>query len=415
MQTTDARTWWERPGLDVRAGRLAIAGRDAEALAHEHGTPLFVYDLTEARDQARALQEALSATGLDHRVRYAMKAQREPAFLAALRSLGPPGSPESVGIDVCSPAELEYALAHGFTVEEISYTGTNLSERDLDRILPTGCHVNVDLFSQLERVGRRARGRTIGLRVNPRSGASRETAGETKYAGTRPTKFGVYPERLDEAVEVASRFAMTIDTVHVHSGYLYFDDQLPAVDETMRRVAEMTARLQALGCPIIEVNTGGGLGVPFRPDDRPLDLTAWAAIMQRHFGSLGVAVATEPGDFIAKRSGTLLAEIVTVEDRDGATFVGVDAGWNLACEHFAYDIPFHPILCRAADASAAGSVTISGNINEGDDLFAEEWSMPEMHEGDVIALPNVGSYNAAMTSAHCLREPAAAVCFDDRV
>ena len=62
--------------------------------------------------------------------------------------------------------------------------------------------------------------------------------------------------------------------MHVHAGYLYLTDALPVVDETMRRVAEATRLLIDAGCPIVEVNTGGGLGVPFRPGDRPLDLEA---------------------------------------------------------------------------------------------------------------------------------------------
>ena len=98
-------TWWGRPGLEVRAGRLTIAGRDAEGLAREHGTPLYVHDLVRVAEQVRALQGAMAGAGLRHRVRLALKAQREPAFLAFLRHLGAPGTRESVGMDVCSPGE----------------------------------------------------------------------------------------------------------------------------------------------------------------------------------------------------------------------------------------------------------------------------------------------------------------------
>ena len=104
-----------------------------------------------------------------------------------------------------------------------------------------------------------------------------------------------------------------------------------------------------------------------------------------------------------------LAEVVTVEDREGTTFVGLDTGWNVLCEHFVYRIPFFPILCRAADAPPVRDVTFSGHINEGPDLFAEDHPFPEVREGDIVALPNVGSYNASMTSFHCMREPAGSV------
>jgi diaminopimelate decarboxylase len=150
--------WWARPGLDVREGRLRVAGRDAEALAREHGTPLYVYDLVRIEEQARALQDALASAGLRGPVRLALKAQRAPEALAVLRGLGPPGDPRSVSIDVCSPRELLHALEHGWRPEEISYTGTNVSERDLDVVLAHPVHVNVDLLSQLERLGDGPRG-----------------------------------------------------------------------------------------------------------------------------------------------------------------------------------------------------------------------------------------------------------------
>ncbi|MGZ8629859.1 MAG: diaminopimelate decarboxylase [Actinomycetota bacterium] len=408
--TTGDRTWWARPGLGIRDGRLTIAGRDAEELAREQGTPLFAYDLERAREQSEALRDAFEASGMRGLVRYALKAQREPAFLRFLRERAP-----FVGIDVCSPAELGWALEHGWAPGEISYTGTNLSDRDLARILPTGCHLNVDLLSQLERVGRAAPGRRVGVRVNPRAGATHAGGTESAYAGAKPTKFGIYPERLPEAVEIARRDGLTIDTVHVHSGYLYFDDSLDVVEEVMRRVAEATSMLLEAGCPIAEVNTGGGLGVPFRPTDAPLELAAWAGIMARHFGPLGVTVATEPGEFIAKQTGVHLAEVVTVEDREGTTFVGLDTGWNVLCEHFVYRIPFFPILCRAADEPPAATMTFSGHINEGPDLFAEDHPFPEVHEGDIVALPNVGSYNASMASFHCMRESPPSLLFEDRL
>jgi len=414
--STDPRLWWVRPGLEVRDGRLKVAGRDALSLARAAGTPLYVFDLLRIQEQIRSLQGALSRAGLGHRVRLAMKAQREPEVLAFVRGLGAAGTPESVGLDACSPGEVEHALAHGFLPEEISYTGTNVSERDLDVLLRYPIHINVDLLSQLDRLGRRAPGRQVGIRLNPRAGAA--WSGEqnvTLYSGTKPGKFGIYPESLDEAVAIARRHDLKIVTAHFHVGDGYLSDALPDLEVAASRVAEMVRRLKELGCPIREVNTGGGLGVPQRPGEEPLDLDAWAAVFARHFGPLDVIVGCEPGDFLAKEAGHLLAEVVTVEDRMGIPFVGLDAGWNVINDHFIYDVPFEPVLCRAADAERTNVVTISGHINEGDDLFVEEHPFPPVEEGDIVALVNVGGYNQAMSMPHCLRPNAEAVYFDDRV
>jgi len=188
------------------------------------------------------------------------------------------------------------------------------------------------------------------------------------------------------------------------------------IEEAGRRVASMVRHLRDADCPVREVNTGGGLGVRFRPADPGLDLDAWAAALARAFAGIDhLIVATEPGEYLAKLTATLLAEVVTVEDRgQDAVFVGLDAGWSGVNEHFVYRIPFHPIVCRAADAAPARSVTVSGHINEGDDLFAEDVPLPEVREGDVIAIPNVGAYNLSMASEHCLRPPIPVIGIDER-
>jgi diaminopimelate decarboxylase len=84
-------------------------------------------------------------------------------------------------------------------------------------------------------------------------------------------------------------------------------------------------------------------------------------------------------------------------------------------ESFVYTIPFQPILCRAADDITARRYTVTGHINEGNDIFATDVDLPEVREGDVIAIPNVGSYNLSMASNHCMRPPAPVVSFTERV
>jgi diaminopimelate decarboxylase len=397
--------------MGFREGRLHVAGRDAEALAREHGTPLFVYDLVRMREQARGLEAAFERIGAPFRLRLAMKAQRDPAVMAFVRGLG------SVGIDACSPGEVRHALAHGFGSDEISFTGTNISERDIDVLLDTGVHVNLDLLSQLRRFGRRAPGSVVGIRINPRAGATRSAeagvdAHESLYAGARPTKFGIFLERLDEALAVAREHDLRIDTVHMHTGDGFLTEDLPRFEVALERLAEAAERVRDAGHPLAEVNVGGGLGVPQVEGDEPLDVDAFAKTVVRNLGGLGVTLSAEPGDYLCKEMGLLLAEVVTVEQRDGVWFAGVDAGFNVAPERFIYGSWFPIVRCAGGEPSRR--YTVAGNINEGPDLWGEDVPLPELEEGDVIALLNVGSYNRSMHLDHCLRPPAGVVAFADR-
>jgi diaminopimelate decarboxylase len=412
--------WWRRPGLGVRDGRLLIAGRDAEKLAREQGTPLFVYDLTHVEENVRALQGAMARTGLPWKMRWAVKAQREPRALARVHGIGMPGTPEFVGLDVCSPGEVQYGLEQGWPASEISYTGTNVSDQDLDVILAHGVHINLDLISQIRRYGRRDRGGTIGLRVNPRRSAVHPDGGISYYSGDKPTKFGIYPERLDEALAVAREHDLTVDTIHFHVSHHLLDDDLPAFREAAAAVAAMARRAMDAGCPIREVNAGGGLAAVMQQGQRPLDLDAYAGILAEQFGPLGVTIACEPGESLVKNAAVALAEVVTVEDRsragDGsAVFAGLTCGWNLVHLWFVYREAIETVLCRAADAPRTARYTLSSHINEGPDLFAEDYALPPLEEGDIVAMLGVGCYCQANWHPHCLRPFPPVLWFDERV
>lgn len=406
-----AQPWWERPGLDIGPdGRLRIVGRDAEALAREHGTPLFVYDRVRFAENARRMQAAVTATGLPFRLRFALKANPDPAILAVLRALGAPGSPESVGIDACSPGEVLRAIECGWRPDEISFTGTNVSERDLDVLLAHGIHLNLDGISQVERFGRRSPGSRVGLRIDPAAGVGYNA--HLEYSGAAPSKFGIALERLDDALAAAARHDLTIDTVHVHAGSGWLRDGLGAFEAALGPLVEAVTRVHAAGHEVTEVNVGGGLGVPARADEEPVDLDAYAAALHRHLGSLGVTVAAEPGDYLAKDTAILLSEVVSVETRRGVTFVGLDMGWNVNCSYFIYRYAQEFVLCRSADAARTERVTVAGHINEAGDIFAEDYAMPSVAEGDIVALLNAGGYHQAMSSTHCLRPMAGSLMLD---
>jgi len=392
--------WWTRDRLAALDGRLWIAGHDAEALARELGTPMIVYDPRRLVANVERLRGSLERAGVRHRLNYALKANRHPNLLATLRALG------SVGLDVCSPNEVTLALDSGWRPDEISYTGTNLSDRDLDVILAQPLILNLDSLSAMRRVGRRSPGRKIGLRINPQVGTG--YSAQLTYAGDKPTKFGIYADRFDEALELARVQGLDVRGLHFHIGSGWLRAGLETFLDAARRCAEFASRIPALEY----VNVGGGLGIPLQASDRSADLDAYARGIAQHLGPLGVTVFLEPGDFLVKDTAVLLVEVVTVEDKGGVTFVGVDCGFNAfnlpAMYHYHQEI----VLCRAADAAPAISCTVAGHINEAGDLFAENCPLPDVREGDVLALLHAGGYGASMASYHCARPAAAELVLD---
>jgi diaminopimelate decarboxylase len=392
--TEGSKPWWASERLAVVDGRLTHAGRDAEKIAREHGTPLYVYDPDQLAANVLRVQRAFERAAVPHRVHFALKANRLPAYLSRLRSMG------NVGIDVCSPQEVTLALSAGWKSAEISYTGTNLSERDLDVILAEPVTLNLDSLSAIRRVGRRSPGRRIGLRVNPQVGTG--YSAQMTYAGEKATKFGIYADRFDEALALAHESGLSVEGLHFHIGSGWLQSGLETFLEAVQRAAELARRIPGLRY----VNVGGGLGIPLQASDVGVDLDAYARGIARYLGPLGATVFVEPGDYLAKDTAILLVEVVTVEEKGGTTFVGVDCGFNAFCLSVLYHFHQEIVLCRAADAPPTMTCTVAGHINEAGDLFAENCRLPDVKEGDVLAFLNAGGYGASMASQHCAR-PAA--------
>jgi diaminopimelate decarboxylase len=388
-------SWWQREDLSYQQDELIFAGRSVQALAEQCGTPSFIYSAARVRDNLRRLHAALKGAGLADRfsLLYAMKANRFAPLLTFLKLTG------LCGIDACSPAEVEQAVSCGFAPEEISFTASSLSSRDLE-ILERyqGICMDCDSLHAIRCWGARKPGTPIGLRINPGMGIGRAANDRLLYAGAITTKFGLYEEQFDEALALAKRYGLRVVKIHFHTGCGYLTPQLAQLEQI---VGHCMRFVEAAG-EVERVNIGGGLGVPHLDSDQPLDLERWAAILQRQFAGRGLHVEIEPGDYILKDAGLLLLEKTFVERKKATVFVGVDAGFNIAPEPAYYALPFQPLpLCY--DQSPCTPMTVVGNINEALDVWYEQALLPDMSAHRYLALINAGAYSAAMASNHCMR------------
>ena len=262
----------------------------------------------------------------------------------------------------------------------------------------------------------------VAAHAGPRGGAARQPA-RRRHARPRrepvqrraTDEVGIYEEDLEAALAADARHGLTIDTLHVHLANGMLSSELPAFDAALEPVARRARHVLEAGCPPIEVNVGGGLGTPLHPGEKPLDLDAYAAILARHFGDLGVAIGVEPGEFLTNESGVLLAEVVSVEQRLGTTFVGLDAGWNVLNDRFIYDHDPELVVPARAAAPRERPMTVTGHINEGDDLFAVGYPLPEVAEGEIVAFVSVAGYSPGMWTDHCMRPQAGMVFLRRRV
>ena len=387
--------WWAREDLRFEGDELFFAGRQVRDLAQQFGTPVFFYNGNRIISNICRLQSSLGDVGFENRytIKYAMKANRFAPLLTHLKGSG------RVGIDACSPKEVVHAISCGFRPEEISFTATSLSARDLAQLSRIkGLAMNCDSIRTIRQWGELGSGRDIGIRINPSMGIGRAHNEKLHYSGAHTTKFGIYKEQFKEAVAVARHYGLTVKRIHFHTGCGYLTPQLDKWNDIIAACLWFVDELDSVEI----VNVGGGLGVPHTGRDEALDLTAWARILARHFISRPLSIEIEPGDYLVKDSGVLLLTVNMVEKKKDTVFVGVDAGFNIAVEPAVYGLPFHPVPAVRYEGESR-KVTIVGNINEALDVWYADISLQPVSEGDCLALINAGAYSSSMASNHCMR------------
>lgn len=384
--------WWQREDLQYREGELVLDGQPLAALAQKCGTPTFVYSTTRVLEKLDQLHAALDDNQLPHQVFYALKANRHPDLLAALRES------ERCGIDVCSPRELLRALDAGFAEGDITYTGTAISAADWEIICRhPGIDFNCDSLSSIRQLGERSPGRAIGLRINPQLTASHLE--KVSYAGEKASKFGIYPDRFAEALALATQYDMPVTTLHFHAGSGYLNGELEDFERILKRLAGFLEQ----ATEVTHIDIGGGLGVPLREGEAPLDLKRWAGLLADFLLPRGLNLQLEPGDYLVKDAGLLLLEVCAVEEKGGTEFVYVNGGFNLSNLYAYYGYPNIVAPLQEPTDSGLRAVSLAGNINEGIDLLAEDVLLPPLEEGDVLAFLNLGGYSASSSSDHCMR------------
>ena len=376
-------SWWRRQAAALEA---RLEDRDCA----------YVYNLAEVRSAAARL---LDLDSVD-RVLYSMKANPHPAILAALTEQG-------MGIECVSVNEARHALASApnLTTEQILLTTNFAGRQELREALAMGLKITVDNVYILEHWGHELAGREIFLRLDPGSGLGHHKMVRT--AGSH-AKFGIPLTELERARRLAEAHGIRITGLHAHtgSGILHPDNWHRTLETLGEAARELT--------DVAVINLGGGLGVPDRADELPLDLAALDVGLQKLKHDLPgpVQVWLEPGRYLVSQAGVLLARVNQTKGKGEVRYVGLATGMNSLIRPALYGAWHEIVNLSRLDQPGDHVYNVVGPICETGDILGLDRLLPECREGDVILIANTGAYGAAMASRYNLREPAEELILD---
>ncbi|HEY7958923.1 MAG TPA: diaminopimelate decarboxylase [Sphingomicrobium sp.] len=378
--------------FELRDGELYCEDVPIAEIAREVGTPVYVYSTATMCRHVAALKGALEGLA-DPLIAYAVKANPNGAVIATLAKAG-------LGADVVSGGEYMRAIAAGVPADKIVFSGVGKTEEELRLALQGGLYqFNLESLSEAEMLSAVATkmGRTapVGLRVNPDVGAG----GHAKITtGAAENKFGI---PIGQAAETYARIAilpgLSVQGVAVHIGSQL--TSLEPLERAFERVGGLIAELRSAGHDIRVADLGGGLGVPYDPDQPPPPSPdQYGAMVQRIAGSWDVRLVFEPGRLIVGNAGVLLARVIRVKPGIRDPFVIVDAAMNDLMRPALYDA-WHRIEAVRPTGSQRTS-NVVGPVCETGDTFATARRMDEVAAGDLVVFRTAGAYAAAMSSTY---------------
>ena len=387
----------------VQNDTLHIAGQDLASLSAEYGTPLYIYDRLTMDAAVSEYQSALKKYYPGPaQITYAGKAFLCKAVAAWTQT-------HDMLVDCTGEAEIAIALAAGVASGNILVHGVNKSVADIKSALQNARIIVVDNLSELKNMGldsllfahrEQAPGLQIWLRLLP--GVAVHTHHTHTQTGQHDSKFGMTRGELLEAAKFCREHNLPLAGIHFHQGSNFRDPEplIPAIDMALDLAKEIGFDGEWHFCP------GGGWGMAYHEDELP------NPSIESYVGGIAAAVIEgcqsrglvlpqlhlEPGRSLIARAGVALYSVGAVKKRPGKTWLLVDGGMADNPRFALYGARYSCLPVTGPGREGSGPVSIAGPFCELGDILIEGLPMPDVQEGELIAIPVAGAYQLSMAS-----------------
>ena len=388
-----------------REDRLFAENVDVTAIAEHIGTPFYCYSTATLRQHYTRLKDAFAQNEVT--ICYSVKANSNLGVIATLADLGS-------GADVVSEGELRRALLSGIPADKIVFSGVGKTEAEMTYALNADiAQFNVESRAELEQLSEVAtkQGKTarISLRVNPDIDAGTH---EKISTGKAENKFGIaWDEAEASYAKAATLPGLEIVGIDIHIGSQI--TELTPFRNAFTKVADLLEKLTDAGHNITTLDLGGGLGIPYGPEDAPPPSPEdYANLIDEIFGDRECRIFLEPGRLIAGNAGILVTSVIRTKKGEAKNFIIVDAAMTELMRPTLYGA-YHDIQPVITNGNVQDVWDVVGPVCETGDFLGSERSLPEPQKGDLLAIFTCGAYGASLGSSYNTRLSAPEVLVDN--
>lgn len=356
-------------------------------IVSHYGTPFHIYDEAGIRDTCKKVKQAFSGIN-KFREFYAVKALPNPRILQIMLE-------EGFGLDCSSATELILSRRLGANQNDIMFTSNNTSKNEF-RIAEAdgGCILNLDDITLLDKVPTLPD--LICFRYNPGDLRS----GNDIIGNPMEAKYGVSRDQIVDAYRLAKEKGITRFGVHtmLASNELNYSYMV----KTSQMLLDLIEKIQdELDIQFEFINIGGGLGIPYKPEESPLNLTAMADEITEQFQRFNrknnymPALFLESGRFMTGPHGVLVVKAINRKDIY-RTYIGVDGCMTSLMRPALYDAYHHIEILGKDISSEFETVDVVGSLCENNDKFAIQRALPPIEDDDILIIQDTGAHGHAM-------------------
>lgn len=373
--------------------QILIEDVPASVIADTYGTPTYVYEENRIRENFRRVLQAFRKHYDKFHLYYAIKANNNPAIATIMRQ-------EGAGIDAASVNEILLAKKLGLKGEKVVFSGNFLSDDDIKQGLESGVIFNLDCISILPRLLKFGKPEVLSFRINP--GYGKSNVGHFVTNAGPEAKFGVHPDQVMEAYKLARDAGLTRFGAHMMPGSCIQDPEyFVFITELLMDLIGKAGK--ELGINFDFVDLGGGLGIPYKPDDSVLDIEKTAELVVKTFLAKckeydlePPTLAMEPARYFVGDAGYIVGRVHSVKN-SYREILGTDIGMNTLARPAMYGA-YHHIYVNGRENEARRQIDMTGQICENTDYWVRDRELPEnTTEGDLVVVENAGAYGYCMS------------------
>lgn len=375
--------------FENRGGRLYMDGVDLVDIALKEGTPLLVTSERRLVENYETIRGNFTRLYGKFRINYAVKANSNPTVLAIFRRLG-------AGADTASMGEIFLARYAGYSTADIIFTPNYAPASVLSDAVGMGIRINYDDTGEYEYV-KKLKPDTVSFRINPGMGGGEFPGIVT---GGHGSKFGIPEEMAVKAYRYAKRNGAREFGIHMHAGSNNLSEEyFKKITKKFFSIAKKI--MDEVKIEFSYIDIGGGFGVPYRENERPLNMERVATYVVENLngiiGSGEPELIVEPGRYLVADSTVLLGRVNHIKKYD-RKIVGTDIGMNILIRPALYGAYHRIVIANRLNADEVEEVDIVGGVCENTDRIAESRRFPRARVGDIIAVFNAGAYVYSMSS-----------------